>query len=387
MTKFEAKILNPLIDKYERSKTFSGKNAVHQNFEIKPEKVIPRYLDEAEYELFTNVNEAIATLEQLGYLHVTRRADVVQTIRLNLEHLSDCYQRLGRYPKANQQAMLKNLLLQYQNRNPLLERYCETQLLRLADNKTIQGFDGERLVFEQCLKVLEACFTVEEETFQREFSARVLGDSKAFEKIRKKVGSILWEYGDFPDYETLFDDLNILKNPGHVYLKGDAKMVIGGQTIDLRYFKGDIAISSIDLRAMIQFEVRCQNVMTIENLTTFHAYPATDACAIYLGGFHNQLRRDFICKIHAQNPKQTYWHYGDIDAGGLYILQHLRRQTQIPFEPFRMDVETLRSHLAQTRPLTENDRKRLAHFIGSEFDTLVRFMLEHDCKLEQEQLA
>ena len=97
-----------------------------------------------------------------------------------------------------------------------------------------------------------------------------------------------------------------------------------------------------------------------------------------------------------QNPKKEYRHFGDIDAGGFYILEHLKRKTGIPFLSLYMDTKILQTYRESTMPLTTSDRKRL-HALYDELqekiadgtatedygDTLA-FMLEKDCKLEQE---
>ena len=59
-------------------------------------------------------------------------------------------------------------------------------------------------------------------------------------------------------------------------------------------------------------------VVTIENLTTFNAFKCENSFAIYLGGYHNTSRRNFIKKVYEQNPDKQYLHFGDIDAGGFY---------------------------------------------------------------------
>ena len=79
-------------------------------------------------------------------------------------------------------------------------------------------------------------------------------------------------------------------------------------------------------------------------------------------------------------------HFGDIDAGGFYILQHLRNKTGIAFAPYCMDVKTLKANIQYTKKLTENDKKRLAVLAETEFGETVEFMLEHNCKLEQEAM-
>ena len=79
-------------------------------------------------------------------------------------------------------------------------------------------------------------------------------------------------------------------------------------------------------------------------------------------------------------------HFGDIDAGGFYILQHLRNKTGIEFVPYCMDMKTLKENLQYTKKLTENDKKRLSALAETEFGETVEFMLEHNCKLEQEAM-
>ena len=51
-----------------------------------------------------------------------------------------------------------------------------------------------------------------------------------------------------------------------------------------------------------------------------------------------------------------------------------------------MDVNTLQAYSEYAKPLTENDRKRLEKLRDGEFGDAVAYMLEHNCKLEQEAL-
>ena len=51
-----------------------------------------------------------------------------------------------------------------------------------------------------------------------------------------------------------------------------------------------------------------------------------------------------------------------------------------------MDVKTLKANLQYTKKLTENDKKRLAALADTEFGETVEFMLESNCKIEQEAM-
>ena len=90
--------------------------------------------------------------------------------------------------------------------------------------------------------------------------------------------------------------------------------------------------------------------------------------------------------IYELNPDKLYYHYGDIDAGGFNILQDLREKTGISFNPLNMDVDTLKKYNNYSKKLTENDRVRLKNLLGGEFDPVIRYMLDNDCKLEQEAI-
>ena len=387
MIKYEKQILNFLLDKYEGSKSFIGTNRVNQSFTCKVAQMFPKYKDDSEYEFFCAINEAVDTLAVQGFVTAKRlKNGVLQSVTLNLETIDKAYEYLGRIPKSDIVIDLKKILFLYKDCNNILSAYCSRQLERLAENKSVEFFDDDFDMYESILKVVSKITGVKSETFERDFSIQVLGDSKAFEKIRSKVVSLLYEYGDFPDRETLLADLNIVKNPGHVYFKGKGKLTVCGQQIDFSQISGDMAISSEMLKNVDDITVFGDVVITIENLTTFNAFNCENSFAIYLGGYHNTSRRNFIKKVYEQNPDKQYLHFGDIDAGGFYILQHLRNKTGIVFVPYCMDVKTLKANLHYCKKLTENDKKRLAALVDTEFGDTVKFMIENNCKLEQEAM-
>ena len=385
MNRYEKTILDRLLDKYEHSKTFVKANRQNQSFSVKPEQLFAKYRDDSEYELFRDVNDCIVHLEALGYVTAKRQKNgVVVNIRLITEHLDSVYRYIERVPKSDVVTELTRLLTQYQDSNAPLNAYCRHQFEQLENNKPVEYFDGDLKSYHALLEVVARIFDVENETFERDFSVRVLGDSKAFEKLRDRATALLYKYGDFPERETLLADLNIVRNPGHVYFKGQGKISLRGQVIDFSSMRGDLALSSDMLADIDNISVFGSAVVTIENLTTFNSFNCNDSFAIYLGGYHNQCRRRFIMQVRAQNPDKLYLHFGDIDAGGFYILRHLRDMTGIRFMPYRMDIATLKANLKYTKPLTENDRKRLLALKDSEFGETVSYMLEHNCKLEQE---
>lgn len=361
MIRYEKQILNLLLDKYESSKSFIGANQVNQSFTCKVDQLFPKYKDDSEYDLFCAINESVDALATEGFVTAKKlKNGVVQSVTLNIGAIENVYDYLERIPKSNIVSDLKKLLLIYKDCNDILRSYCSRQLDRLAANKSAEFFDDDLGAYESILKVISRITEVKCETFERDFSIQVLGDSKAFEKIRSKVTALLYEYGDFPDRDTILADLNIVKNPGHVYFKGKGIITVCSQKIDFSKMAGDMAISSEMLKNVDDITVLGDVVVTIENLTTFNAFKCENSFAIYLGGYHNTSRRNFIKKVYEQNQDKQYLHFGDIDAGGFNILRHLRNKTDIFFLPYCMDTKTLNANSQYTKKLTENDKKRLA---------------------------
>lgn len=387
MISYRERIIEKLLDKYERSKSFIGANTKNQSFTMHLGKEFPVYSDDSKIDEIKAIDDAINELASEGILTCKYgKNGLLYAVTLNTDKIDQCYRILKRKPKSDLNRDLISIYQKYRNGSQILETFCAKQLERIELNKNPQHYYGDIRELENVLIALQAIEGVEQETFERDFSVRVLGDSKAFEKIRGTVISILYEYGDFPEKGTVLEDMNIVKNPGHVFFKGAGIISVSGQVLDLGALAGDISISSVMLRDIDRITVSGNSVITIENLTTFNTYVPQDEFVIYLGGYHNTARREFIKNLYDQNPVKKYYHYGDIDAGGFYILLHLREKTGIHFEPLHMDVKTLMNKKEFTKKLTENDEKRLKSLLGGEFDEVIIYMLEHDCKLEQEAL-
>jgi hypothetical protein len=387
--KYENLILNKLLDKYEKSKSFISDNKVNQSFTVKVSSLIHKYSDHSNFDVFQAVNDAVDSLTRNRLVMAKAdRSNVYNNIVLNIEEISRVYEFLGRTAKKDINDALKNLLEQYEGRNEVLKRYCQRQFERLALNKTVQFFSDDLRELENILLAVDELLKVEKETFVRDFSVRVYTDSKMFDGISSKVINLLYEYGDYPENEKdqILGALNIVKNPTYVNFKGAGRIAIKGQIIDFSKLSNDIAISSVGLDDIENIEVLGNAVITIENLTSFHTFNDNDKFVIYLGGYHNGLRRKFIKKVKQQNPEIIFYHFGDIDAGGFYILEHLKKQTGIDFKPYKMDIDTLKSFSKYVKKLTENDRERLLKIKNEQLKEVICYMLENNCKLEQEAI-
>ena len=383
--KYELIILNQLLDKYEKSKTFRGDNRVQQKFTVKVDAIFPDYKEHSNIEGFEMINQAV---EQLVRENIVRakfnKAKVCSQVTLNQSSLDGAYKKAARTSKKAINEDIIGVLEKYRDENDILNSFVEKQLQRIKNNNPVHFYNKDIGDFHNVLMAVDEILKVEEETYERDFSVRVFKDSKAFEKIRPKVVNLLFEYGDFPEKDQVLETLNIVKNPTHVHFKGAGYMVLSGQTIDFSSFKSDIALSSSLLEDVESIKITGKTVMTIENLTSFHSAKKEGVFIVYLGGFHNKVRREFIKKIYKDNPDISFCHFGDVDAGGFYILQHLKNKTGIDFKPYKMDIQTLKEYSDFWKPLSENDGRRLSNLLESEFGETVKYMIENNCKLEQE---
>ena len=380
--------INKLLDKYEKSKTFSGDNQVNQSFERKVGELFPKYNDDAEYELFCDVNEALKLLEKLGFVHLKiQKNGIIVKVALNVQKLNECYFYVGRKPKKEENEWLLEVMQQFSGKD-ILDKYFEVQKTKIARNQKVEYFDGSQEDYLALLKFVMKILENEEEQYIRDFSIRVFQDSKRAEQLANKAQALLFQYGEYQDKDSVLEECGIVKTPTYVSMKGQAILVLGEQTLDLSKMKGDVALSTDSLKGLTKIQVMGKRVVTVENLTSFHKYEGLDDFVIYLGGFHNKVKRTFLMFLYEQNPEKEYLHFGDVDAGGFYIFEHLKMKTGIPFKSLHMDVETLVKHEAKTKQLSPNDRLRINSLLAkeNEYNDVLKYMLEHNCKLEQEAL-
>lgn len=402
MNKIKSKILNTLIDLYEKSKTFMGDNKVRQSFSIRVSKLFPKYDDDSAFDFYTELNQVCTMLEEKNLVTLQKeRGGKIRTVTLNLDCLDECYAETSRTSKSDVNSRLKEIwqkyedISEYENTpgspelNMPLHLYIEEQRERLRQNKSVQLFGGDLAEYEDLLLAVKEVLSNEEEIFIRELSVKLFNNSKRLEEIESPVRSLLYKYGEYDDKETVLEEHNIIKTPTYVMVKGCGLLVFAEQKINLEKISGDIALSTQTLKSLCSVELNGASVITIENLTSFHKYKATNELVIYLGGFHNSVKRDFIKLVERANPGTIFKHFGDIDAGGFYILEHLKSKTGINFLPQNMDVETLDANKENWISLSENDRVRLASLSekNNSYTDVIEYMLKNNCKLEQEIIS
>ena len=403
--RYEERILQTLLDSYERSRLSRGENevAVHIAFPITP-KTMPIYFDENSL-AYEEIHGTAGHLEEMGYTCSVwkggKKNHILQKIVLCDEKVDEIYRHLGRVPeKQMQQAQLAVLQeLKTECSTPVARNFICWLMKRLEQGKTVKEYlnlddtEGSR----RLIRAIHKIETNQKEIYIREFSVQCFGDSKELEKKSGLIGKIFRRFSDDMedmDNDVILAEYGIYRTPNYVYVKGSGRLRIGtpeAYDIDLRSLRQGIGLSGEDLDGLEwKVDVSVKRIITIENLTTFFRWEEPDSVLIYLGGYHNAVRRKFLQKLYQVFPEAEYFHFGDIDVGGFEIYEDLCRRTGIPFDTYKMGISELEQYEQYTRELTENDRKRMDSLLNNEaYENvwpILRYMKEHGKKLEQESI-
>lgn len=400
---YDERILHALLDTYENSLLSRGENkvAVHISFPV-TKKTLPAYFDESSL-AYEKIHGELKELEQRGYLRIVwkkgKENHIVQKVVLCDEHAQEVYEYLGRTPiEVLRQKQLQALQgLAGECRTPIAESFLSWLLQRLQQGKSVKEY-LELQDLEETIVLIRAIGRIEEnqeEIYIREFSVKCFGDTKLLEKHLGVLGKIFRRFSHIWEDMEIYDILaeyGIYHTPNYVYMKGNGSFSIGEgepEPVKLQKLKQGIGISGEDLDTLSWTDLSSvRRVITIENLTTFFRWKEEHSILIYLGGYHNAVRRKLLKGIYEAIPQAEYLHFGDIDAGGFQIYRDLCVKTGIPFQPYLMGIEQLKQYAACTKKLSENDRKRI-HILKEkeEFSNVadvLTYMEREGVKLEQE---
>ena len=402
---YEQKILNELLDRYERSILSRGENtvAVHIAFAV-TKKTLPVYFDENSL-AYEEIHAVVNHLEELGYIQPVwkngRKNHILQKVVLCDDCVEEIYQFLGRVPEREQEQRQLQILKQLKKdcTTFVAGNFTDWIIKRLEEGKSVKEYIklDDLQETRRLIQAVEAIEKNQQEIYIREFSVRCFGDSKEMEKREGVLGKIFRRFSDdFTDMDNdaIFAEYDIYHTPNYVYIKGCGSLYMGKKQtckVELGSLQQGIGLAGEDIET-IQWclDIPVKKVVTIENLTTFFRWEEPESILIYLGGYHNTVRRKLLRNIYTAFPCAEYLHFGDIDVGGFEIYQNLRQRTGIPFQTYYMGCKELLRYKKYSRELTVNDRKRLGILLENEeyrdVWPVLKYMKECGRKLERESI-
>ncbi len=415
-------ILNRLLDKYEKSSHFYGKSKVSRRvlFYFTSDQM-PEYRAGDRPEVKEAVHYAVNDLEQRGLVEVEwvrgEKGNLLYRVSLNLQKVEEAYRLADRTPRHRELQEVAALLREAQ------EEMSTTWIHRFLQdcrNRVEEKFSVPSVLprdFPRLHLLIKAFQGLEDkgdaEMLERIFSIRYLGDSKLFsQKIKSLLVRAIKSYclEDLAaSEEDALTEVGIVKTTEEILLAGPLMISLEGRPMDLSplYFGTLIDTGLLEERSVDEESknrkleinsIYVDRVLLVENKTNFHHLArqgvSSSCLLLYLGGFPGPRKRFFLrelrCYFEENRPSAEFYHWGDLDVGGIRIFGMLKEKVLPNLKPLFMDTVTLEKHQRLAESLNSSDRKNLSRLLQQplyrEFYSVMQQMLDKNIKLEQEAL-
>ena len=221
---FEKKILNELLNKYEKSNAFKFNDAKFKPIRLE----IRDKVFEGKRNGSVELDEAIARIERLGFCKITYFDGEFSRIELIVDqsNIAKIYKYLNRSnPSDRKSDLLKYLSEIESNANYIVTNMKNDFIAQIEQGKfiSVECYYGAIDDLKDSIKALNEIVSLEQDIPERVFSVKVFSDSKRFSEIRHKVEKIIRDYGDEPFDED--DDVvaacGVVKNVTYAFIKGN----------------------------------------------------------------------------------------------------------------------------------------------------------------------
>ncbi len=412
LSQIQKDVLHALVDRYENR---SGYGSGHKSSRRTLLKVhsgnFPDYFHVSDSSFRRIFNAEMEQLQHQGLVALDwvrfNEGEYLQRVALAEEVLPQIYILLERTARKDLYHATALFLEKWsKGAPPELEPFYTHTLERLylleAPPKPVRPGEDADLV--QLLQGLHACFEARKsEIAKRLLSVRLYGDSKRWEALEKRIVDILKEFyltgeDQAGDASQILAEMGIVDNPVHINLAGPLVFSTPNGRVDLKTFYPDLGLSAEMAGDLTIESCDADVVVTVENRTSFYQYLRETTgknLVLYLGGYHNSPRRELLKKLYRyfseQEKQLSFFHWGDMDLGGLNIWYDLRQKTGIPFQPIYMDVQTYNKYLHCGHPVDEAYCSKLALLLQNPsyeiFHPLIRRILEKKICIEQEAVT
>ncbi len=403
-------ILNILLDKFERSKSYLDNGSSRRIFLKLFSKDFPDYnIEKPEIkELINSVVKELEVKQLVGFEWLKfEKGNIIEKVWLRPENINMAYQEAGRPPKSSKALTIHKMVRELKENISLswIRKYLEDIESNIEVKKSASPFlpDDEKDA-QAILNALKAINDQNnEEYLERVFSLKCFGDSKFFEKhVRKKIVTIIKKYllNDFDYIEPLADDetlaqVGIVRSPEQVDFCGGILGKLAGKHVDFSIFKKGITINSYTVKEIEIIELKSiQKVLFIENKANYIEYILKkrneNELVIFHGGFYSPIKGLFFRKVYeaGNKVKVPFFHWSDIDVGGFRIFNRLKTNIIPELKPLLMDKEAFLSRKQYWSAFDEKYGFVLGEMLEKEefleFHDVISKMLEVRSKLEQE---
>jgi hypothetical protein len=268
------------------------------------------------------------------------------------------------------------------------------EAVEAAARKWERGEDWHRLpadpdLVRAAFAAAAGLFDVAFGTHFRTASAQAAGSSKFLERHGATVCAILRHALELPPetgQDEIWEMLGLVRFRHPVCLRAPVSFVdptgvsVPGTAVPWSAVNPDIVESCSRSGNDPNF------VMTVENWTSFNGQcrEISRGAVVYTSGFPPPPVRHLVSQMASMWPDVPFFHWGDVDAGGLLIADSIRNAAGKPVKLHLMTPALAERYGRKHRPLT-----RTAGIAGrdDDFGELARYLSGEDCRVfEQEKL-
>jgi hypothetical protein len=274
-----------------------------------------------------------------------------------------------------------------------ISEWVEDLLAAWSLNRTFSGVSpGDISTAGLLVRALEAVVAGRHLNLDlRTFSIRELGNSKAMEFILARFAAV-WKLHHPTELrnDELLETLGLVKFPLPLLLRGPVILKLAGRDLSCGGIAPFVGVPPQAIQG-VSFETFPEYVLTIENLASFNRHAAEiidQGLVLYSAGFPAPGVAGFLRLLDASLPANIpFFHWGDIDEGGLKIFDYIQGLIGRPLQQHLM-TEDLLVQRGQPRPGLRIDEVRRSAEKGTLISNLAKAMVEMDPPkiLEQENV-
>lgn len=334
-------------------------------------------------------------LERLGMIRAEWRefGQDIRRIHINVDKMADLCQFAGEENPRKQLLEAREVILHWRkDADEMWKEEYYDYLLEQTEKGYIPAQVQDINLF-QCLNRLPG---QERDCWERVFSVQVLGNSKLFrDRYRNRLLTILRDYSPYVvanmEDDEILAEHGILTYAQKLEWKGPLVYELDGYNIDTSNLIYGTVINAQTLEHGSPVNASgIKKIVTIENKANYEDAPfQEDTLYIFTHGFFSPKERRFLKKLRERAGQQVeYYHWGDMDYGGIRIFMHLKQYVFPEVRPLYMDVENFNRALEAGGGilLKEEKREKLAHLEVGELEALKHAILESGMEIEQEML-
>ena len=398
---YEKLILNHLLKKYEKSTVYQSRETQTRRIMVKPAE-----FKKIDFEDFEQKSAFISALNHLKLLDLVdfdwikfEKNNLVKQIWLNQEQhsLDIAYDMIGKKTTYKLYEACVERLKSYEFANYEWMNVFKEELIEKFD-KT--GKFGQLLSsdYKLNMELIECLIAIDKLALtpihERVFSANNFGDSKYFQnELKGKLMTIINRYTESEDDSDSLQQVCLFKNPENLFFCGPLEIHFENGIFDASIFKQGATLLGqyvSDIKCLSSNKIN--SVISVENRATYELMideKPEDALIFYHGGFASSVKRAFLKLLYTNLPDIKYYHWSDIDLGGVRIYKGIK--SLIPtIKPLLMGKEVLDKYADMAIDIKEDYFEKVKRSLQSETDHEVIAILElissRKVKLEQEQI-